>query len=1249
MRVTWERLSGSLAIVIHRESNDEWCMDEVQTFDNGQGPVGSRGWAVEWIETAETNVVYKNVSYDLDAETVTIDMSSTGARAIELISLALRDNSTSPSTYGMYLIWSSNNRPECPTGNFTSITLPNPNTRLFHDDIDCPELSTDSSWSSLATLRRPSVRPTASISINRDTAYAGQSYTVTWTASGDPPPTVRVRFRTGSGDWSTASTEASAVVPLTVLASWPLGTQTWEIRATNSAGSTTQTDAIDIIASPVEPATDSDWSALQRMDPFAEPATDSDWSSLARLTREANRPPVWNLPAAFNVTIDNSVTFDLLDYCSDPDGDSLSFTVSESSDYFSISLSGSMLIVTGGDTDRRPAGNIALTASDGQASAPASVPVNVLDLSRNTAPVVATPTAPFPSVILTGQGINRVQAGDNFVATDEDGDSIRTWDASPPNGWREESTGYLSSSTTPNAQQTGFVQLSAVEDYFSRFTIMASQTDPQYMTWDASYRVRCRDSRRAWSDYVPARVEVIQAVHGSRHDLDSFQQRPDYRQPNIWAFKKGATTGASAGGVHYQYATPDEARADKANWAGSISYAAYRLYVLRDGNEPSRPHITAIRNVHASLDAVLADDNVTFTPKPNAAIQDRGEYTSSHDWEQLCQVFVVSGGDTTSPAYWASVNGFIFIDGGDPPTADTDINGSDGPVTAEPGDSVIWNVRAANFSTVEIRIDTPTGAGPWTVVVSPSDPYSEDQSLSALVSGVTETTIFVFHVRATNSAGVVASDSVQLTIVLLEPSTDSDWSSLTRMAPEPSTDSDWSSLTRMAPVAPSTDSEWSELTRMAPEPSTDSEWSTLEEMAPPAPSTDSAWSSLERMTPLADTEDGEWSLLVRTAESATDSEWSELVELSEPATDSDWSSLVQLLSVDVNHPPVCAPLPLVDMEPNTNQIIDITRYLSDVDGDDITISFTPPVVELPIVSISAGSNLLRPDQSTNIMWSATGEYLTITDPFGGSQASGIRAVTRDSLGSETYTITATNAAGSATLSVTVVWTVAPPSVSVSASDTSPTVGESVTVSWNITGEDITYSDFIGISSGAFGALSGSSTFRRTTPGSHTYTATATNAGGTSSDSVTVTWSAAPPTVSAPSVSVSASDTSPTVGESVTVSWNITGEDITYSDFIGISSGAFGALSGSSTFRRTTPGSHTYTATATNAGGTSSDSVTVTWSAAPPTVSAPSVSVSASDTSPTVGESVTVSWSITGQNTTSRFYWYLIRSLWCFIR
>ena len=287
----------------------------------------------------------------------------------------------------------------------------------------------------------------------------------------------------------------------------------------------------------------------------------------------------------------------------------------------------------------------------------------------------------IPLAVIDGSGRN-TGAGAAYSGEDPDpGDTIIRWDAELHRfylGWsiQAETGGGFNS----------FASFGIYQDYFDtgRSAYQGSLTDPQYMQGFREFRVRCQDNHGAWSEYETMLVEDVQAVHGSNVNVDSFMERPDYRQPNIWAFRHGSADGTGAGGVAYQYATPAEARADRANWVGSISYAAWRLYRLFDGTQP--PVIVhSFRNVHPSLNATLADGIVTFTLKPDAVPTEIGEYDSSHNWVSLCQV-LIDGGGGGNPNFWNSVTGFLFIAGD--LTQDSDWSF---PVSVEPTRDSNWS------------------------------------------------------------------------------------------------------------------------------------------------------------------------------------------------------------------------------------------------------------------------------------------------------------------------------------------------------------------------------------------------------------------------------------------------------------------------------------------------------------------------------------------------------------------------------
>ena len=113
---------------------------------------------------------------------------------------------------------------------------------------------------------------------------------------------------------------------------------------------------------------------------------------------------------------------------------------------------------------------------------------------------------------------------------------------------------------------------------------------------------------------------------------------------------------------------------------------------------------------------------------------------------------------------------------------------------------------------------------------------------------------------------------------------------------------------------------------------------------------------------------------------------------------------------------------------------------------------------------------------------------------------------------------------------------------------------------------------------------------------------------------------APPTPTPPSISFSASPTSIIQGNSSTLSWSVGG----YVTSVSINQGIGGVSSSSS--RNVSPTSTTtYTLTATGEGGTTTRQVTVIVTIPPP----PTVSFSISPSSICLGNSATLSWSVTG--------------------
>ncbi len=190
---------------------------------------------------------------------------------------------------------------------------------------------------------------------------------------------------------------------------------------------------------------------------------------------------------------------------------------------------------------------------------------------------------------------------------------------------------------------------------------------------------------------------------------------------------------------------------------------------------------------------------------------------------------------------------------------------------------------------------------------------------------------------------------------------------------------------------------------------------------------------------------------------------------------------------------------------------------------------------------------------------------------------------------------------------------AAPTIQLSASPTSITAGQPVTLTWSATN-----ATSVAISPGGSGALPVSGTLSVSPTATTTYTATATGPGGTAMATVTVSVAAAP---EKPTISLSAAPTTVAAGQFSTLAWQSTSATT-----VAISPAPTEQednqplpLSGSAPVvpLQTT----TYTATATGPGGTATASVTVTV-----TQPAPTLTLSAAPDSIIAGQKSTLTWS-----------------------
>ncbi len=240
----------------------------------------------------------------------------------------------------------------------------------------------------------------------------------------------------------------------------------------------------------------------------------------------------------------------------------------------------------------------------------------------------------------------------------------------------------------------------------------------------------------------------------------------------------------------------------------------------------------------------------------------------------------------------------------------------------------------------------------------------------------------------------------------------------------------------------------------------------------------------------------------------------------------------------------------------------------------------------PTVTLSLNSASITLGGSATLTWSSTNATsCTASGAWSGSQTtSGTQSETPTAAGTDTYTLTCTGSGGSGSASTTLtVNALSAPAVTISVAPSSITLGSSSTLSWSST--NATSCTASGAWSGAE-ATSGTATETPTAVGSDTYTLSCTGAGGTGSNSATLTVN----TPAAPTVSISFDPTSITLGASSTLTWSSTNS--TSCTASGSWSGAE-STSGSESVTPSATGSDTYTLECTGAGGSATESATLT--------------------------------------------------------
>lgn len=258
----------------------------------------------------------------------------------------------------------------------------------------------------------------------------------------------------------------------------------------------------------------------------------------------------------------------------------------------------------------------------------------------------------------------------------------------------------------------------------------------------------------------------------------------------------------------------------------------------------------------------------------------------------------------------------------------------------------------------------------------------------------------------------------------------------------------------------------------------------------------------------------------------------------------------------------------------------------------VTVVVPPPV---PTVTLTADNTTVAYNTATTLRWTSTSATsCTASNGWSGSKAipSGNQSTGNLTTG-RTYTLTCTNATGSAVASVTVNVGAAPPAptVTLTATPASVAYGTASTLTWSSTdASSCTGTNFS--TGGATNNTTGVSTGNLTTTTTYSITCSGTTS-PPATTSATVTVGAAPPPL--PTVTLSAAPNPINYNTASTLTWSSTNAD---------SCTASGAWTGSkmvsgSLSTGNLTASQTYTLTCTNVTGSANRSVTVTVNAPTP--------------------------------------------------
>lgn len=296
--------------------------------------------------------------------------------------------------------------------------------------------------------------------------------------------------------------------------------------------------------------------------------------------------------------------------------------------------------------------------------------------------------------------------------------------------------------------------------------------------------------------------------------------------------------------------------------------------------------------------------------------------------------------------------------------------------------------------------------------------------------------------------------------------------------------------------------------------------------------------------------------------------------------------------------------------------------------DTVTVAVTAPKV--PTVDLMSDKASVPTNGALALTWtSENATSCTRSGRWAGpSPLTGTLSTTAPgTAGTVVYTLTCTDGTTTATDSVSVTVTpVTPPTVDLSASQTSVKTNTLFTLSW--TSSNATSCARSGSWSGA-SALTGSTTaMSLATAGSMSFTLSCTNGTTSASDTVSVIVTSEPvtPPVTPPVVSISVTPARVSALAPYQINWSTT--NATSCAASGSWSGAKSTSGTESGVAGATGATYSFTLSCAGPGGSASQSATLVIDAPPPTTPAPTLSLGAAPATVSVGGNYQITWSST---------------------